>query len=34
VATVSIQGLIYTSGLTNPLRNADLYANGGRVHHR
>jgi len=34
VATVSIQGLIYTSGLTNPLRNTDLYANGGRVHHR
>ena len=34
VATVSFQGLVYTSGLTNPLKNTDLYATGGRLHHR
>ena len=34
VATVSFQGLVYTSGLTNPLKNSDLYASGGGVHHR
>jgi hypothetical protein len=30
-ATVVFQGSVYTSGLTNPLRNADLQSRGGRL---
>ena len=30
-ATVRFQGLLYNSGITNPLRNMDLQARGGRV---
>jgi len=31
VATVRFRGLVYTNGLTNPLRNSDLYGNGGQL---
>ena len=34
VATAVFRGQVYTSGLTNPLANSDLYARGGRLHHR
>ncbi len=30
-ATVRFQGLLYNSGITDPLRNMDLQARGGRV---
>jgi hypothetical protein len=31
VATVYFSGLVYTSGLTNPIRNSDLVARGGKI---
>ena len=31
-ATVAFKGLVYTSGITNPLRNMDLQARGGLLH--
>lgn len=34
VATVRFQGLLYNSGITDPLRNMDLQARGGRVTRR
>jgi hypothetical protein len=30
-ATVTFQGLMYTNGITDPLRNMDLQARGGRI---
>jgi len=33
-ATVVFNGNVYTSGLTNPLRNSDLVARGGRLFNR
>jgi hypothetical protein len=30
-ATAIFSGLIYTTGLTNPLANSDLYSRGGRI---
>jgi hypothetical protein len=30
-AKVSFKGLVYTTGLTNPLTNSDLYSRGGRI---
>lgn len=30
-ATVTFQGLVYNSGITDPLRNMDLQARGGRI---
>jgi hypothetical protein len=30
-ATAVFNGLVYTTGLTNPLTNSDLYARGGRI---
>jgi hypothetical protein len=30
-ATVTFKGLVYTTGLTNPLTNSDLYSRGGRI---
>jgi hypothetical protein len=30
-ATAIFNGLVYTTGLTNPLTNSDLYARGGRI---
>ena len=33
-ATVTFQGLLYVSGITDPLRNMDLQARGGRITRR
>jgi hypothetical protein len=33
-ATAQFSGLVYTSGLTNPLVNSALYSRGGRLHKR
>jgi hypothetical protein len=30
-AKVTFKGLVYTTGLTNPLTNSDLYSRGGRI---
>jgi hypothetical protein len=30
-ATARFNGLVYTTGLTNPLTNSELYARGGRI---
>ena len=30
-ATAIFNGLVYTTGLTNPLANSDLYSRGGRI---
>ena len=30
-AKVVFNGLVYTTGITNPIANSDLYSRGGRI---